>query len=93
MTTLIVFHEVEDGQVWANAWQNSAGSRHKMFAQINVTARTFRDPDNLNLTGVILDVPDMDKFQSFMESDEVKKAMEEDGLKVETLRILNEFTP
>ena len=93
MTTLIVFHEVEDGQVWANAWQKNVDSRHEMFAQINVTARTFRDPDNKNLTGVILDVPDIEQFKSFMESDEAQKAMQEDGIKIETLRILNEFTP
>ena len=92
MTTLIVIHEVEDGQVWANAWQKSVGSRHEMFAQINVTARTFRDSDNRNLTGVILDVPDMAQFKSFMQSDEAKKAMQEDGIKTETLRILNELT-
>lgn len=94
MTTLIVFHEVVDGQIWVNAWKKeNSGSRHKMFAQINVTARTFQDPDNPNSTGLILNVPDMDQFQLFMESEEAKKAMEEDGLKVETLRILNEFTP
>ena len=93
MTTLIVFHEVEDGQAWANAWQKNVGSRHEMFAKINVTARTFRDPDNKNLTGVILDVPDMQQFQTFMESDVAQKAMQEDGIKIETLRILNEFTP
>jgi hypothetical protein len=93
MTTLIVFHEVEDGQAWASAWQKNVGSRHQMFAQINVTARTFRDSDNKNLTGVILDVPDMEQFKSFMESDEAQNAMQEDGIKIETLRILNEFTP
>ena len=35
----------------------------------------------------------MVQFQSFMESDEAKKAMEEDGLKVDTIRVLSEFTP
>ena len=64
-----------------------------MFAKINVTARTFRDPNNSNLTGLIFEVPDMVQFQSFMESDEAKKAMEEDGLKVDTIRVLSEFTP
>jgi len=34
-----------------------------------------------------------DAFQSFMASDEAKKAMAEDRLKVETIRILTEFTP
>lgn len=93
MATLIAFHEVEDGQRWAKAWQKGAGSRHEMFARIGVTARTFRDPENPNSTGLLLDVPDIEQFQSFMASDEAKRAMEEDGLKVDTLRILSEFTP
>ncbi len=93
MATLIAFHEVEDGQRWAKAWQKKAGSRHEMFKGIGVTARTFRDMENPDITGLILEVPDMEKFQSFMASDAAKKAMEEDGLKVETLRILSEFTP
>jgi hypothetical protein len=93
MATLIAFHEVEDGQQWAKAWQKGAGSRHEMFAKIGVTARTFRDPENPDSTGLILDVPDMAQFQSFMLSDDAKKAMEEDGLNVKTLRILSEFTP
>ena len=52
--------------------KENSGNRHKMFDQINVTARTFRDPDNPNLTGLILDVPDMDQFQLFMESEEAR---------------------
>ena len=93
MPTLIVFHEVEDGQHWAKAWQKRAGSRHEMFAGIGVKARTFRDPENPDLTGVILDVPDMAQFQSLMASDDARQAMSEDGLKVETMRTLHEFTP
>jgi hypothetical protein len=45
------------------------------------------------LAGLIVEVPDMAKFQAFMQSDEVKKAMGEDRLKVDTVRILHEFTP
>ena len=93
MTTLIAIHEVEDGAHWARAWQKKAGSRHEMFASINVTARTFHDPQNPNLTGLIFEVPDMAKFQAFMQSDEAKQAMSEDRLKVDTIRILHEFTP
>jgi hypothetical protein len=93
MTTMIAFHEVEDGERWAKAWQKGAGSRHEMFAKIGVTARNFRDPENPNSTGVLLEVPDMEKFQALMDSDEGKQAMAEDGLKVETLRMLVEFTP
>ena len=93
MTTIIAFHEVEDGERWAKAWQKGAGSRHEMFATIGVTARNFRDPENPDSTGLIMEVPDMEKFQALMDSDQGKQAMAEDGLKVETLRMLVEFTP
>lgn len=92
MTTVIVFHEVEDGERWAKAWRKGPGSRHEMFAQIGITARTFQDPDNPNLTGLFLEVPDMEEWHALLGSDEGKQAMAEDGLKVETLRMLTEFT-
>jgi hypothetical protein len=94
MTTMIAFHEVEDGERWAKAWQKGAGSRHELLAKAGVTAaRTFRDPENPNSTGLIFEVSDMEKLQAFMDSDEAKQAMAEDGLKGETLRMLVEFTP
>lgn len=93
MPTIIVFHEVEDGARWANAWKEGEGSRHEMFDRIGVRTRTFRDPDDPNSTGVVAEVSDLDKFYEFMGTDEVKRAMEEDGLKVDTMRILHEFTP
>jgi hypothetical protein len=93
MATLIAFHEVEDGDHWASAWQGGAGSRQEMFGRIGVTTRIFRDPDHANATAVLLEVPDMDRFQSFMASEEAARAMREDGLKVDTLRVLAEITP
>lgn len=35
----------------------------------------------------------MAKFHELLQSDEGQKAMREDGLKVETMRMLVEFTP
>jgi hypothetical protein len=93
MTTILAFHEVKDGAQWAKAWRKGKGSRHEMMAELGITARTFRDPKNPNLTGLIFEVPDMEKFQLALESDGMKHAMAEDGLKVETLRMLGEFTP
>ncbi|NBC19143.1 MAG: hypothetical protein GVY18_17710 [Bacteroidetes bacterium] len=93
MTTLIAFHEVEDGDHWAKAWHGGPGSRQEMFGKIGATARIFRDPEHPNVTGVLMEVPDMDQFQSLMASDEGAQAMKEDRLKVETLRVLAEITP
>jgi len=93
MTTAIVFHDVEDGKIWANAWKKGPGSRHELFGKIGVKCRNFRDPDNMNATGLILDIPDLGEFQTLLESEEGQKAMREDGLKVDTMRVLLEFTP
>jgi hypothetical protein len=93
MTTLIAVHEVKDGEHWARAWKKGAGSRHELFAKMGIKARTFRSTENPNLTGLVLEVPDLKQLQAFMESDEARKAMKEDGVKVETFRLLNEFAP
>ena len=69
MTTMIFFHEVEDGERWANAWKKGTpGNRHEQFAVI-LTALTFRDPENPNSTGLIFEISDMEKFQALMASD------------------------
>lgn len=93
MTTAIVCHEVQDGAVWANAWKTGPGSRHELFGKIGVKCRSFRDPENPNSTGLILEIPDMAAFQSLLQSDVGQTAMREDGLKAETMRMLVEFTP
>jgi len=93
MATIMIFHEVNDGAHWARAWKKGPGSRHELFANYGAKARTFRDDTNPNLTGVIAEVPDINEFLALLESDEGKKAMAEDGLRPETVRILSEFTP
>lgn len=93
MTTAIAFHDVHDGAVWARAWKAGPGSRHEMFGAIGVTCRTFRDPENANATGLMLEIPDMAKFQELLQSPAGQKAMQEVGLKLETMRMLVEFVP
>jgi len=93
MTTLVAFHAVEDGAHWARAWHGGPGSRQEMFGRIGVATRVLRDPEHPNLTGLIFEVPDVERFHSFMASDEVARAMREDRLKVESVRVLGEVTP
>lgn len=93
MATMIVFHEVEDGERWAKGWQKGTGGRRELIAKAGVTGvRVFRDPGNPNSVGLMWEVADMDTLQAFMESDEAKQAMAVDGLKMETLRMLVEST-
>jgi hypothetical protein len=93
MTTAIIFHEVEDGAVWAKSWRKGPGSRHEMFGELGIKCRNFRDPNNPAVTGLIAEIPDIAKFQALLQSAEGQRAMREDGLKVETMRMLFEFTP
>lgn len=88
--TLIGTHEVEDAANWLAAWQGE-DSRHGLFAQHGVSSvRVFQSQENPNLTGLVINVADMDAFQEFMESDEVQAAKAADGVKDDTLRILAE---
>ena len=48
MTTVVVTHEVKNGEHWAKAWHKQPGSRHELLAKLGGTARNFRDPDNSN---------------------------------------------
>jgi hypothetical protein len=64
-----------------------------MFGKLGIKCRNFRDPNNPNATDVMVEIPDMEKFQELLQSDESQKTMREDGLKVETMRRLVEFTP
>lgn len=93
MTTVFVYHELNDGDRWAKAWRKGPNSRHELFARYGVKCRTFRDSENTKTAGVLLEVSDMKLFHAALESDEGKKAMAEDGLRVETMRMLNEFSP
>lgn len=93
MNTVFVYCDTEDGENWAKAWTRGEGTRHEMFEKIGVKCRTFRDSDNRNRCGVLFDIPDMAAFESHLESDETKQAMAEDGLQLETFRMLTEFTP
>ena len=64
-----------------------------MFGKLEIKCRNFRDPNDPNATGLIAEIPDMAKFHELLRSDEGQKAMREDGLKVDTIRMLVEFTP
>ena len=85
MTTLLAFHEVDDVEHWL-----SSPRRSEFFGPMGVKVRTFRDMDNPNRVGLILDVPDMAAFQEAMESEGAADAMKHDGVRRETLVILVE---
>ena len=90
MTHVTIMHEVEDADHWFAAWRGE-DSRHKMFKANGAKhVHTMQDPDNPNMTGLIIAVADMEAFTAFLQSDEGQAAAAEDGVKPDTMVMLVE---
>jgi ketosteroid isomerase-like protein len=89
-TTVSITHEVDDAARWLAAFEG-ADSRREMFAQHGATnVRVFQSVDNPNLTGLLIDIADMQAFQAFMDSPEATRSKAEDGVRDPTLRVFTE---
>jgi hypothetical protein len=90
MTHVTILHEVDDADHWFAAWRGE-NSRHKMFKAHGAKhVHTLQDPNNPNMTGLIVAVADMDQFKTFLESEEGQAAAAEDGVKMDTMVMLVE---
>ena len=85
MATHIAFHEVDDVDHWL-----SSSKRGDVFGPLGITMRAFRGPAGSNRVGLIAEIPDMAPFQEFMQTEAAADAMKADGVRPETLLILNE---
>ena len=85
MATHVVFHEVDDVEHWL-----ASSKREEVFGPSGITVRTFRDPAGSNRVGLIVEIPDMAAFQQIMQSEAGAEAMKHDGVRPETLLILDE---
>ena len=88
MATFVTFHEVDD----VNYWLKSPRRAELTAAYEGVTWRTFVDPEESNVTGLIIEIPDdlVPMFQEMMESEEAQEAAKADGVRWETLKLLVE---
>jgi hypothetical protein len=85
VATYVIFHEVDDVEHWL-----SANTRDEVFGPMGVVTRTFRDPGGSNRVGLVAEIPDLDAFQAFMQTEAAAEAMKSDGVRPETLLILAE---
>ena len=85
MGTYLAFHEVDD----VNHWLNTP-TRDEVFGSLGITHRTFTDPQGSQRVGLILEIPDFDAFQAFMQDPKAAEAMQKDGVHPETLVVLGE---
>jgi hypothetical protein len=85
MTTVMIFHEVDDVDHWVQS-----PKREEFFGPLGMTARTFVDPDKTNRVGLIVEVPDLDALQAALASEGAAEAMKFDGVRPETIVMLVE---
>lgn len=87
MTHLMISHEVEDADRWLAAWEGE-DSRHKLFKDNGAAhVHTFQNPDNPNLTGLVIAVKDMAALTAMLESEQGRVAAAYDGVKMDTMKV------
>ena len=85
MATYLITHEVDDVEHW---W--TSPKRAEVFGPLGITLRTFRDPAGSGKVGLIAEIPDLDAFQAFMQSETAAEAVRHDGVRIDTLLVLQE---
>ena len=86
MATYVVFHEVDDVEHWLGS-----PKRREVFAEpLGLTFRVFTDPAKTNQVALVVDIPDVEAFQQFMQTEEAAAAMKHDGIRPETFVMLEE---
>lgn len=83
MATYIGFHEVDDVSHWLHS-----PKRQELFGLLGITGELFTDTAKSNRVGLVLDVPDMAAFQEILQSEAGAAAMKFDGVRPETIVIL-----
>jgi hypothetical protein len=85
VSTYLITHEVNDVDHW-----KASPKRQEVFGPMGIVVRTFTDPTGSNRVGLIAEIPDMEAFQAFMQTDAAAAAMKYDGVRPETLLVLGE---
>ena len=85
MSTYLITHEVDDVDHWL-----SSPKRAEVFGPLGITLRTFRDPEGSDKVGLVAEIPDLDAFREFLQTETAAEAVRHDGVRIETLLVLEE---
>ena len=85
MATVLIFHEVDDVDVWLRS-----PKREEFFGPIGITTRTFIDPTGTNRVGLVAEIPDLETLQEALATEAAADAMKTDGVRPETIVMLVE---
>jgi hypothetical protein len=85
MPALLVVHDVDDVEHWLKS-----PKREELMGPRGFTVRTFVDPNDSNRVGLIVEGASLQDFEELLRSDEAPEAMKHDGVRADTLQVLEE---
>lgn len=85
MPALLILHDVDDVDHWLKS-----PKRNELFAPRGFTARTFVDPTDSHRVGLVVEGATPKDFDELMGSQETSDAMKHDGVRADTVRMLEE---
>ena len=85
MPALLIVHDVDDVDHWLNS-----PKRKELMGPRGFTVRTFVDPTDSNRVGLVVEGATPEAFEELMRSEETSDAMKYDGVRADTVRMLEE---
>jgi hypothetical protein len=85
MPALLVVHDVDDVDNWLKS-----PKRQELMGPRGFTVRTFVDPTDPSRVGLVVEGATLQEFQEVLKSDEAPEAMKHDGVRPDTIRVLEE---
>jgi hypothetical protein len=85
MPALLIVHDVDDVEHWLKS-----PKRQELMGPRGFTVRTFVDPRDSNRTGLVVEGASLQDFEELLKAPETAEAMKHDGVRPDTLQVLEE---
>jgi hypothetical protein len=85
MPALLVVHDVDDVDHWLRS-----PKRQELMGPRGFTVRTFVDPNDSNRVGLVVEGASLRDFEELLRAPETPEAMKHDGVRPDTLQVLEE---
>ena len=85
MPALLVVHDVDNVEHWLKS-----PKRQELMGPRGFVVRTFVDPNDSNRVGLVVEGATYEDFQELLRSNEAPEAMKYDGVRADTLQVLEE---
>ena len=85
MPALLVTHDIDDVDHWL-----TSPKRKELMGPGGYTVRTFVDPTDPTRVGLIVEGATLEDFEDLLKSDDAVDAMKHDGVRADTVRVLEE---